>query len=54
MFEAPRPSSTRRSAAWRRAFDLALRPAGSLVVGFDLQSGHAQNRFYNELEDWLA
>ncbi|MEZ5627935.1 MAG: flagellar motor protein MotA [Rhodocyclaceae bacterium] len=29
--------------------------AGSLVVGFlDLQSGHAQNRFYNELEEWLS
>lgn len=29
--------------------------AGSLVVGFlDLQAGHAQNRFYNELEDWLS
>lgn len=29
--------------------------AGSLVVGFlDLQLGQAQNRFYNELEDWLA
>jgi len=29
--------------------------AGSLVLGFlDLQSGQAQNRFYNELEDWLA
>jgi hypothetical protein len=29
--------------------------AGSLVVGFlDLQSGHAQNRFYNELENWLS
>lgn len=28
---------------------------GSLVVGFlDLQSGHAQNRFYNELEEWLS
>lgn len=28
---------------------------GSLVLGFlDLQAGHAQNRFYNELEDWLA
>jgi hypothetical protein len=25
------------------------------VLGFlDLQSGQAQNRFYNELEDWLA
>ena len=29
--------------------------AGALVLGFiDLQSGHAQNRFYNELEEWLA
>ncbi|HVL71879.1 MAG TPA: flagellar motor protein MotA [Beijerinckiaceae bacterium] len=29
--------------------------AGSLVLGFlDLQAGHAQARFYTELEDWLA
>ncbi|WP_376100061.1 flagellar motor protein MotA [Roseomonas sp. CCTCC AB2023176] len=29
--------------------------AGSLVVGFlDLTAGQAQNRFYNELEEWLA
>lgn len=29
--------------------------AGALVVGFlDLQSGHAQNRFFNDLEDWLS
>ncbi len=29
--------------------------AGSLVLGFlDLQAGQAQNRFYNELEEWLA
>ncbi|MFQ5660377.1 MAG: flagellar motor protein MotA [Gammaproteobacteria bacterium] len=29
--------------------------AGSLVVGFlDLQAGHAQNRFINELEEWLS
>ncbi|MGB0086262.1 MAG: MotA/TolQ/ExbB proton channel family protein [Rhodomicrobiaceae bacterium] len=29
--------------------------AGSLVVGFlDLQASHAQNRFYNELEEWLS
>ncbi|ADZ69328.1 hypothetical protein [Polymorphum gilvum] len=28
---------------------------GSLVLGFlDLQAGQAQNRFYNELEDWLS
>lgn len=29
--------------------------AGSLIVGFlDLQAGRAQNRFYNELEEWLS
>jgi hypothetical protein len=29
--------------------------AGSLVLGFlDLQASQAQNRFYNELEEWLA
>lgn len=28
---------------------------GSLIVGFlDLQAGQAQNRFYSDLEDWLA
>lgn len=29
--------------------------AGALVLGFlDLQATHAQNRFFNELEEWLA
>jgi len=29
--------------------------SGSLVVGFlELQASHAQNRFYNELEEWLS
>jgi len=29
--------------------------AGSLILGFlDLQTSQAQNRFYNNLEDWLA
>jgi len=29
--------------------------AGSLVIGFlGLQAGQAQNRFYNDLEDWLS
>lgn len=29
--------------------------AGALVLGFlDLQAGHAQNRFYNDLEEWLS
>ena len=28
---------------------------GSLIVGFlDLQAGQSQNRFYTDLEDWLA
>ncbi len=28
---------------------------GSLILGFfDLQAGHAENRFFKELEDWLA
>jgi hypothetical protein len=28
---------------------------GSLVLGFlDLQAGHAQKRFFNELEEWLS
>jgi hypothetical protein len=28
---------------------------GSLVLGFlDLQAGHAQNRFFNGLEEWLS
>lgn len=29
--------------------------AGSLILGFlDLQAGHAQNQFYEQLENWLA
>lgn len=29
--------------------------ASSLILGFlDLQAGHAQNRFYNEMEEWLS
>jgi hypothetical protein len=29
--------------------------SGSLVLGFlELQASHAQNRFYNELEEWLS
>lgn len=28
---------------------------GSLILGFlDLQAGHAQNRFFNEMEEWLT
>ncbi|MDQ7015954.1 MAG: flagellar motor protein MotA, partial [Gammaproteobacteria bacterium] len=29
--------------------------SGALIIGFlDLQSGHSQNRFYNDLEEWLS
>jgi len=29
--------------------------SGALIIGFmDLQAGHSQNRFYNELEEWLS
>ena len=29
--------------------------AGSVIIGFlDLQAGQAQNRFYNDLEEWLS
>jgi hypothetical protein len=29
--------------------------AGSLILGFlELQAGHAHNRFYNQLEEWLS
>jgi len=40
----------------RTAFSASLFGlAGFLVLGFlDLQAGLAQNRFYNELEEWLA
>ena len=28
---------------------------GSLILGFiDIQANHAQNRFFNELEEWLS
>ena len=28
---------------------------GSLILGFlDIQAGHAQNRFFNEMEEWLT
>ena len=36
---------------WFSLFGLA----GSLILGFlDLQLGQVQNRFYNELEEWLS
>ncbi len=43
-------------AAMGTAFSTSLFGlAGSLLLGLlDLQAGHAVNRFYNELEEWLA
>ncbi len=42
--------------AWEFSFSSSLFGlAGSLVLGFlDLQTSQAQNRFYTNLEDWLA
>ena len=40
-------------ALWGQAYLWPL--AGSLVLGFlELQASQAQNRFYNDLEDWLS
>ena len=56
MFDSLREVSPRRLAGMGISFSSSLFGlAGSLVLGFlDLQSGQAQNRFYTELEDWLA
>ncbi len=56
MFEALKVKLDEPLSGMSTAFSTSLFGlAGSLVVGFlDLQSGHAQNRFYNELEVWLS
>lgn len=56
MFEALKIKLDEPLSGMSTAFSTSLFGlAGSLVVGFlDLQSGHAQNRFYNELEEWLS
>ncbi len=56
MFEALKVKLDEPLGGMSTAFSTSLFGlAGSLVVGLlDLQSGHAQNRFYNELEDWLS
>jgi DNA repair ATPase RecN len=56
MFEALKVKLDEPLSGMSTAFSTSLFGlAGSLVVGFlDLQSGHAQNRFYNELEEWLS
>jgi hypothetical protein len=56
MFEALKEDLRQPLSGMATAFSTSLFGlAGSLIVGFlDLQSGHAQNRFYNELEEWLS
>ncbi len=56
MFEALKLSLDKPLGGMATSFSTSLFGlAGSLIVGFlDLQSGHAQNRFYNELEEWLS
>ena len=51
-----RPGSSAPLAGMGLSFSSSLFGlAGSLILGFlDLQASQAQNRFYNELEDWLS
>ena len=53
---AESPAWPGRCTAWaRRSPPRMLGLAGALVLGFlDLTAGQAQNRFFNELEEWLA
>ncbi len=56
MFDTLKQGLQRPLAGMGTAFSSSLFGlAGSLVLGFlDLQAGHAQNRFFNELEDYLS
>lgn len=56
MFETLKQNLTKPLSGMGIAFSSSLFGlAGSLVLGFlDLQAGHAQNRFVNELEEWLS
>lgn len=56
MFEALKAKLDAPLSGMATSFSTSLFGlAGSLVVGFlDLQAGHAQNRFYNDLEEWLS
>jgi len=56
MFEQLKSGLTRPLAGMGTAFSASMYGlAGALVLGFlDLTAGQAQNRFYNELEEWLA
>ena len=56
MFEQLKTGLARPLAGMGTAFSASMYGlAGALVLGFlDLTAGQAQNRFYNELEEWLA
>jgi hypothetical protein len=55
-FEALKSGLRQPLAGMGTAFSSSLFGlAGALILGFlDLQAGHAQNRFFNELEEWLS
>ena len=55
LFDQLKEGLAGRSEAWVSLSSSMFGLAGSLIIGFlDLQAGHAQGRFYNELEDWLS
>ena len=56
MFDQLKSGLTRPLAGMGTAFSASMYGlAGALVLGFlDLTAGQAQNRFFNELEEWLA
>jgi hypothetical protein len=56
MFEQLKAGLARPLAGMGTAFSASMYGlSGALVLGFlDLTAGQAQNRFYNELEEWLA
>src|SRR5689334_17397599 len=56
MFDQLKSGLVKPLAGMGTAFSASMYGlAGALVLGFlDLTAGQAQNRFFNELEDWLA
>jgi len=56
LFEQLKSGLTRPLAGMGTAFSASMFGlSGALVLGFlDLTAGQAQNRFFNELEEWLA
>jgi hypothetical protein len=56
MFEALKVGLQKPLQGMGTAFSSSLFGlGGSLILGFiDIQANHAQNRFFNELEEWLS